>query len=153
MPSHAKTQLLPSLPPFDKLRAQGRVPPTTRSIALRSNPLGADRKAVGRVVPARGEGKTRCAPSPLAGEGWGEGAVELMQHRHVHIGNLTLGNDRPVVLIAGPCALESRAHALEMSHALVELSAKLGLGLIYKTSFDKANRTSIDSARGMGIAA
>jgi len=76
-----------------------------------------------------------------------------MQHRHVHIGNLTLGNDRPVVLIAGPCALESRAHALEMSHALVELTAKLGLGLIYKTSFDKANRTSIDSARGLGLEA
>jgi 2-dehydro-3-deoxyphosphooctonate aldolase (KDO 8-P synthase) len=76
-----------------------------------------------------------------------------MQHRHVHIGNLTLGNDRPVVLIAGPCALESRAHALEMSHALVELTAKLGLGLIYKTSFDKANRTSVDSARGMGLEA
>jgi 2-dehydro-3-deoxyphosphooctonate aldolase (KDO 8-P synthase) len=76
-----------------------------------------------------------------------------MQHRHVHIGNLTLGNDRPVVLIAGPCALESRAHALEMSHALVELTAKLGLGLIYKTSFDKANRTSIDGARGLGLAA
>jgi len=76
-----------------------------------------------------------------------------MQHRHVHIGNLTLGNDRPVALIAGPCALESRAHALEMSHALVEMTAKLGLGLIYKTSFDKANRTSIDSARGMGLEA
>jgi 2-dehydro-3-deoxyphosphooctonate aldolase (KDO 8-P synthase) len=76
-----------------------------------------------------------------------------MQHRHVHIGNLTLGNDRPVVLIAGPCALESRAHALEMSHALVELTAKLGLGLIYKTSFDKANRTAIDSGRGMGLEA
>jgi 2-dehydro-3-deoxyphosphooctonate aldolase (KDO 8-P synthase) len=76
-----------------------------------------------------------------------------MQHRHVHIGNLTLGNDRPVALIAGPCALESRAHALEMSHALVELTAKLGLGLIYKTSFDKANRTSIDGARGMGLEA
>jgi len=71
--------------------------------------------------------------------------------RHVHIGNLTLGNDRPLALIAGPCALESRAHALEMSHALVELTAKLGIGLIYKTSFDKANRTSISSARGMGL--
>jgi 2-dehydro-3-deoxyphosphooctonate aldolase (KDO 8-P synthase) len=77
--------------------------------------------------------------------------MSAMQHRHVHIGNLTLGNDRPVVLIAGPCALESRAHALEMSHALVELTAKLGIGLIYKTSFDKANRTSVDSARGMGL--
>src|SRR5260370_9120330 len=74
-----------------------------------------------------------------------------MHHRHVHIGNLTLGNDRPVVLIAGPCALESRAHALEMSHALVELTGKLGLGLIYKTSFDKANRTSHEAARGMGL--
>jgi 2-dehydro-3-deoxyphosphooctonate aldolase (KDO 8-P synthase) len=73
--------------------------------------------------------------------------------RHVHIGNLTLGNDRPVALIAGPCALESRAHALEMSHALVEMTAKLGLGLIYKTSFDKANRTSIDGARGLGLEA
>jgi 2-dehydro-3-deoxyphosphooctonate aldolase (KDO 8-P synthase) len=73
--------------------------------------------------------------------------------RHVHIGNLTLGNDRPVALIAGPCALESRAHAVEMSHALVEMTAKLGLGLIYKTSFDKANRTSIDAARGLGLEA
>lgn len=72
---------------------------------------------------------------------------------HVHIGNLTLGNDRPLVLLAGPCALESRAHALEMSHALVELTARLGIGLIYKTSFDKANRTSIASARGMGLEA
>jgi 2-dehydro-3-deoxyphosphooctonate aldolase (KDO 8-P synthase) len=72
---------------------------------------------------------------------------------HVHIGNLTLGNDRPLALIAGPCALESRAHAMEMSHALVELTAKLGIGLIYKTSFDKANRTSIASARGMGLEA
>ena len=76
-----------------------------------------------------------------------------MQHRHVHIGNLTLGNDRPLVMIAGPCALESRAHALEMSHALTELTAKLGLGLIYKTSFDKANRTSVAAARGMGLEA
>jgi 2-dehydro-3-deoxyphosphooctonate aldolase (KDO 8-P synthase) len=71
----------------------------------------------------------------------------------VHIGNLTLGNDRPLALIAGPCVLESRAHAMEMSHALVELTAKLGIGLIYKTSFDKANRTSIASARGIGLEA
>ena len=76
-----------------------------------------------------------------------------MHHRHVHIGNLTLGNDRPMALIAGPCALESRAHALEMSHALAEMTAKLGLGLIYKTSFDKANRTSIEGARGLGLEA
>jgi 2-dehydro-3-deoxyphosphooctonate aldolase (KDO 8-P synthase) len=73
--------------------------------------------------------------------------------RPVHIGNLTLGNDRPMAIIAGPCALESRAHALEMSHALAEMTAKLGLGLIYKTSFDKANRTSISAERGLGLAA
>ena len=71
--------------------------------------------------------------------------------RHVPIGKLTLGNDRPLALIAGPCALESRSHALEMSHALVELTSRLGIGLIYKTSFDKANRTSISSNRGMGL--
>ena len=71
--------------------------------------------------------------------------------RTVTIGPLTIGNDRPLALIAGPCALESRAHALEMSHALVELTKKLGIGLIYKTSFDKANRTSVNSERGMGL--
>ena len=71
--------------------------------------------------------------------------------RHVQIGDLELGNDRPFILIAGPCALESRAHALEMSQALKEITAKLGIGLIYKTSFDKANRTSLASARGLGL--
>ena len=76
-----------------------------------------------------------------------------MLNRPVAIGALTLGNDRPLVLIAGPCVLESRVHALEMSHALVELTDKLGIGFIYKTSFDKANRTSIAGVRGMGLAA
>jgi 2-dehydro-3-deoxyphosphooctonate aldolase (KDO 8-P synthase) len=71
--------------------------------------------------------------------------------KHVHIGNLTLGNDRPMAIIAGPCQLESRDHALEVSHALVELCGKLGIGLIYKTSFDKANRTSVNTARGLGL--
>jgi 2-dehydro-3-deoxyphosphooctonate aldolase (KDO 8-P synthase) len=73
--------------------------------------------------------------------------------RHVSIANLTLGNDRPLALIAGPCVLESHQHAIEMSHALVELTGRLGIGFIYKTSFDKANRTSIGSARGLGIEA
>jgi 2-dehydro-3-deoxyphosphooctonate aldolase (KDO 8-P synthase) len=76
-----------------------------------------------------------------------------MQNRPVTIGKLTLGNDRPLTLIAGPCALESRAHALEMSQALVEMTRALGIGLIYKTSFDKANRTSLGSPRGLGLAA
>lgn len=70
---------------------------------------------------------------------------------HVKVGNVTIGNDLPFVLIAGPCAMESRDHALEMSQALKEMSEKLGIGLIYKTSFDKANRTSGSSVRGMGI--
>ena len=77
----------------------------------------------------------------------------MTKPRHVHIGNITIGNDRPLALIAGPCVLESRAHAMEMSHALVELTARLGIGLIYKTSFDKANRTSSKSERGLGLEA
>jgi len=77
----------------------------------------------------------------------------MVAARTVHIGNIPIANDKPLALIAGPCALESRAHALEMSHALVELTGKLGIGLIYKTSFDKANRTSLEGARGMGLEA
>jgi 2-dehydro-3-deoxyphosphooctonate aldolase (KDO 8-P synthase) len=72
---------------------------------------------------------------------------------HVTISpNVVVGNDLPLVLIAGPCALESRAHALEMATALKEMTGKLGIPLIYKTSFDKANRSSIGTGRGMGLA-
>jgi len=71
--------------------------------------------------------------------------------RSVQIGPLAIANDKPFTLIAGPCQLESRQHALEMSQALVELTAGLGIGLIYKTSFDKANRTSVSAARGLGM--
>jgi 2-dehydro-3-deoxyphosphooctonate aldolase (KDO 8-P synthase) len=71
--------------------------------------------------------------------------------RHVRIGPLTVGADLPLTLIAGPCQLESRQHGLEMSAALKEMAEKLGIGLIYKTSFDKANRTSIKTARGLGL--
>ena len=70
---------------------------------------------------------------------------------HVKVGDLTIGNDRPFVLLAGPCAMESREHALEMSLALKEVTAKLGIGLVYKSSFDKANRTSGSSPRGIGL--
>ena len=73
--------------------------------------------------------------------------------RHVAIGNITIGNDRPLVFIAGPNTLESRAHALEMSAALAEIANKLGIALIYKTSFDKANRSSIAGERGIGLTA
>jgi 2-dehydro-3-deoxyphosphooctonate aldolase (KDO 8-P synthase) len=70
---------------------------------------------------------------------------------HVKVGDLTIGNDLPFVLFAGPCAMESREHALEMSQALKEVTEKLGVGLIYKSSFDKANRTSGSSPRGIGL--
>jgi 2-dehydro-3-deoxyphosphooctonate aldolase (KDO 8-P synthase) len=73
------------------------------------------------------------------------------QARTVTVGNIAIGNDRPLALIAGPCQLESRAHAQEMCQALVEMTGKLGMGLIYKTSFDKANRTSASSPRGLGM--
>jgi 2-dehydro-3-deoxyphosphooctonate aldolase (KDO 8-P synthase) len=69
----------------------------------------------------------------------------------VTVGNVTFGNDRPIAVFAGPCQMESRAHALEMATALKEIAAKLGLGLVYKTSFDKANRTSLSGKRGMGL--
>src|SRR5581483_953669 len=74
-----------------------------------------------------------------------------MTPRHVTIRDVRIGNDLPLVLIAGPCALESRAHALEISAALVEIAGRLGIPLIYKTSFDKANRTSLKGARGVGF--
>src|SRR5262249_27402200 len=69
----------------------------------------------------------------------------------VEVGTATFGNARPIALIAGPCALESRGHALEMATALKEIAGRLGIGLVYKTSFDKANRTSAKSARGLGL--
>jgi 2-dehydro-3-deoxyphosphooctonate aldolase (KDO 8-P synthase) len=69
----------------------------------------------------------------------------------VRIGAVEIGNNKPLSIIAGPCALESRDHALEMASALKEIAAKAGVGLVYKTSFDKANRTSANSVRGLGI--
>src|SRR6516162_6864582 len=76
-----------------------------------------------------------------------------MQFRHVSIGDITIGNDLPMVFIIGPNVLESRAHAIEMSAALAEIARDLGIALIYKTSFDKANRSSVGSERGMGLRA
>lgn len=69
----------------------------------------------------------------------------------VVVGDVRFGNALPLALIAGPCALESRAHAFEMATALKEIAARVGIGLVYKTSFDKANRTSASSARGIGL--
>lgn len=71
----------------------------------------------------------------------------------VSIGSATFGNDRPLCLIAGPCQMESRAHALETALALKEMAETLGIGLVYKSSYDKANRTSASGARGVGLEA
>jgi 2-dehydro-3-deoxyphosphooctonate aldolase (KDO 8-P synthase) len=69
----------------------------------------------------------------------------------VSAGSTRFGNDLPLSIIAGPCQMESRAHALEVASALKEITARLGIGLVYKSSFDKANRTSAKSARGLGL--
>src|ERR1700759_779801 len=69
----------------------------------------------------------------------------------VSAGQVKFGNDLPISIIAGPCALESRAHALEVASALKEIAARLNIGLVYKTSFDKANRTSAAGGRGIGL--
>jgi 2-dehydro-3-deoxyphosphooctonate aldolase (KDO 8-P synthase) len=69
----------------------------------------------------------------------------------VAVGAARFGNALPLALIAGPCALESRDHAFEMAAALKEIAGKIGIGFIYKTSFDKANRTSVRSNRGIGL--
>ncbi len=76
---------------------------------------------------------------------------EMTEIKTVKVGNIEFANDRPFALLAGPCAIESRQHALEMSAALKELSEGLGIGLVYKSSFDKANRTSSTSRRGVGL--
>jgi 2-dehydro-3-deoxyphosphooctonate aldolase (KDO 8-P synthase) len=77
--------------------------------------------------------------------------VDPAPSSEVVVGGVRFGNRLPLALIAGPCALESRAHALEMASALKEIAARRGIGLVYKTSFDKANRTSAKSARGLGL--
>jgi 2-dehydro-3-deoxyphosphooctonate aldolase (KDO 8-P synthase) len=71
----------------------------------------------------------------------------------VSAGPVRFGNTLPLALIAGPCAMESRDHALDMAGALVEITSRLGMGFVFKTSFDKANRTSLKGARGMGLEA
>lgn len=71
--------------------------------------------------------------------------------RHVDVGGVTVGNDLPLAVIAGPCVMESREHALETAAALAGMARECGLGLIYKSSFDKANRTSLAGARGIGM--
>jgi 2-dehydro-3-deoxyphosphooctonate aldolase (KDO 8-P synthase) len=103
-------------------------------IALNAPLLKLMRRLTG--APLDGQGRAMSAPNPV-----------------VTVGGVRFGNDLPLALIAGPCALESRAHALEMASALKEIAARVGIGLVYKTSFDKANRTSGAGARGVGLSA
>jgi 2-dehydro-3-deoxyphosphooctonate aldolase (KDO 8-P synthase) len=77
--------------------------------------------------------------------------VDHKPNSTVSVGAARFGNELPLALIAGPCALESKAHALEMANALKEIAGRVGIGFVYKTSFDKANRTSAKSARGLGL--
>ena len=71
----------------------------------------------------------------------------------VNVGSVAFGNDLPLALIAGPCQMESRDHAFDVAGALKEICARVGIGLVYKTSFDKANRTSLKGRRGVGLEA
>jgi len=71
----------------------------------------------------------------------------------VRVGAIEIANDRPLVLIAGPCQIESAAHALEVAHAVAEIARAAGMRAIFKSSYDKANRTSADAQRGVGMAA
>jgi len=74
-------------------------------------------------------------------------------NKHIKVGNVTFGNDLPLVLIAGPCQIESREHALEIAEALSYIAKEMEIGFVYKSSFDKANRTSLRGRRGIGLAA
>ena len=69
----------------------------------------------------------------------------------VNCGNIEISNDKKICIIAGPCQLETEQHAMDMSGKIKEITSKLGIGFIYKTSFDKANRTSLKGKRGMGL--
>jgi 2-dehydro-3-deoxyphosphooctonate aldolase (KDO 8-P synthase) len=78
----------------------------------------------------------------------------MMKHVEIPLpkgGVLKIGNDLPVVFLMGPCQMESRAHALETSAKLKEISTQYGVGVVYKTSFDKANRSSVKTQRGIGL--
>jgi 2-dehydro-3-deoxyphosphooctonate aldolase (KDO 8-P synthase) len=71
--------------------------------------------------------------------------------KHITAGSLTFGNDLPFILIAGPCQMESREHAFMMAESIKKITDRLGIGFVYKSSFDKANRTSISGKRGIGL--
>jgi 2-dehydro-3-deoxyphosphooctonate aldolase (KDO 8-P synthase) len=75
----------------------------------------------------------------------------MTKYAHINAGNVTFGNDLPFSLIAGPCQMESRDHAMDMAGKIVEIAKAKNIGVVYKTSYDKANRTSLKGVRGMGL--
>ena len=77
--------------------------------------------------------------------------MTIAPNAHVKVGQVVFGSDLPLALIAGPCQMESRQHAFDIAGALKDICARLKIGLVYKTSFDKANRTSLKGKRGMGL--
>ena len=78
--------------------------------------------------------------------------MSIAVNKVVKAGSVSFGNHLPMSLIAGPCQMESRNHALEMASAMKEICSSLGIGYVYKTSYDKANRTSLSGKRGVGLA-
>lgn len=74
-----------------------------------------------------------------------------MEQKTVKIGNFEIGNKLPLALLAGPCQIESRQHAIDLCGAMVEITRELGINYVFKASFDKANRTSINTPRGVGL--
>ena len=77
--------------------------------------------------------------------------VKLMEQRIIKIGNFEIGNKLPLALLCGPCQIESRQHAIDICGAMVEITKKLGINYVFKASFDKANRTSLNGPRGVGL--
>src|SRR5262245_8948783 len=75
----------------------------------------------------------------------------MVSQKHIKVGPVTFGNDLPFVWISGPCQMESRDHAMMMAEALNKIAKKVGVPFVYKTSFDKANRTSLKGKRGIGL--
>ena len=74
-----------------------------------------------------------------------------MEQRTIKIGNFEIGNKLPLALLAGPCQIESRQHAIDMAGALIEITKDLGINYVFKASFDKANRSSLNTPRGVGL--
>lgn len=75
----------------------------------------------------------------------------IKPNAHVKVGNIIFSNEMPLLLIAGPCQMESRDHAFEMAGRIKTITDQLGIGFVYKSSYDKANRTSLNAARGIGL--